>query len=262
MSIDKVYILNVPRCQDRLIFSVASLTQKGVPWDKISVWEAIDNLAFEKTLDVRDAMIADDFLEADKWFVEDKIYEYPIGYYCQGWSYCRWFRHIVQTNETSLLVQDRRALQIPFDKVSSDISVLRETDPDFLYASLRCDHLNIQQPNWISEESLWAYGTYDLSATDWGLVMTKSGAKKILSRVFDFGRPLIDEFFKQNPFSNKSQHVYSLAGWHTTMRVLEIKAELRKNKQGYEAVGDTPDALKSIIHKADGTPIRSIESTT
>lgn len=259
--IDKVYILHLPRCQDRFIFSVDRLVQMGVPGDKIKIWEAIDNLDFEKTLQVRDAMLADGFLEADKWFSDEKYRQYPLAYFCQGWSYCRWYRHIAQTDETALLVQDRRGLQIPFEKLLREISVLQESDPDFLYASLRCDCVPYYEPNWVSEDSLWAYGTYDLSAPDWGLVMTKAGAEKILRRVFDFGRPLSDEFFQNDTFSRNSEHVYSLAGYHPTLPVSEIKAALREGKQGFEAVGFTPDQLKSVIHNTNGNPIRPVETT-
>ena len=59
--IDEVVILNLPRCVDRKDHCIRKLIESGTPPNKIQVWEAKDDMGYEKTRQVCEAAIADGF---------------------------------------------------------------------------------------------------------------------------------------------------------------------------------------------------------
>lgn len=258
--IEKVFILNLDRCVDRLIFSVSQLTEAGTPWQRIEKYPAIDNHRFEKTLDVMDAMIADGFSQASQWFDNQRYQQYPIAYFCQGWSYVRFFRYIAEANIIGLLIQDRKRLRVPFDFLDAEITKLIENDPNFKLASLHCRCFPKYMPEFVCETSHWVYGTHAFSAPDWAMVITPSGGELILEHIFDFQRPLLDEFLQHCQSFVKNRSVYSLAGYSPDIPMKRLRKLLLEDTDAYVGVGFSPPELKSIIHTS-GEPIRPIQTT-
>lgn len=132
--IDKVYILNLPRETYRLQLchaSLLSLTQ--VPEEKLEVFEAMDNLEYQKSQDICKAAIADGFPGFQNYIDGGWPKKESIGIFALAWSQARFFRHVCEENITACLFLDDRTLGTPFQELDTLVCKLKEIDTSFKY---------------------------------------------------------------------------------------------------------------------------------
>ena len=152
--IDRIYIINLEHERTRKELCCTHLLEAGVPPEKISVWKASDNTFFPKTRDLCEAAAADGFLFFQKVLEENMQNEAGIGYLALLWSNLRILRHICETNETAIVIEDDTKIECQFDDLVNACEMLPK---DLLYAQLTWADILGEQFKWLPKTP-WSYG--------------------------------------------------------------------------------------------------------
>ena len=254
MSIDAVYILNLGRLKDSRIWCYNGLIESGCPEDIIETFPAIDNEIYKTARDLVDAA-AEEFPIFSSLIGRTA----DIAHLSQCWSKLRWYRHLIENDQTAMLIQDRRYLTISYQELLESMDLLKQSDPDFLYAVL--DYAMdsaITDIRWVPN-SLWIHDIDHVGQADWGQVVTPAGAEFIISN-FDFSHTIFLEWFRHT-HSLGNEHIYILAGntengkWTVEVARQKIVAEgyeffsLRSNSELPSSVYDKTGKIRRKAEK-------------
>ena len=195
-------ILNVRRRVDRRLVGVAQAHFLNIPLKQIHIWEAKDaeSLGIDDADILLDAIAEDGFPE----FRDSKRFKKrrtALGRICQLWNVCRFLRHLININETHMLIHDGVKLKrnnwfIPsyswWTEIITHLNAhARSKDAEFLALlnGHRRAHYTLEKnliPIEIGSEILQGISAFDNHAR----VYSPAGAKLILERILT--RPISD----------------------------------------------------------------------
>ena len=214
--IDRVFIINIPREYERYQACRQDLLERGVPEEKISRFDVIDESQYETTQDLIDDAITDGFWAYYRYY--DLCDDVPIGYLSQMRNYLRFFRAATAQWDTVLFLQDRRRLLIDWEEVLEREEALRTVDPSFLYLTfmLNKDADPNKPENHVEADNRFIHGIYGW-ASDWAALVTPEGARTIYHSFMGYlqnvenPQDIIFEKFMLNNFTEEHGGCYTLA---------------------------------------------------
>lgn len=176
--INNIYVLNCPDETKRLDICREHLLNSKVSSEKIKVFEAKSHKSYHKSRELCEDAIRDGFDFFDKGLavgIQNKVY---IGYLAQAWSYMRFMRHIIETDESSILIHDDSYFTCSFDNLLNSFDKLPYMP---ILASL-CSPIpeGYTLPKWIDSRSCFVNGLPEGTALDWGVYYSPEGAALIL----------------------------------------------------------------------------------
>ena len=138
MGID-IYILNLPRETHRFSLCHKELCARGIPTEKIHTWVANDDRDYEKTRQVCEAAIADGFPKYQSFLDKGQHNEEGIAIFTQSWNYCRFFRHLIETQKDAVLIHDDMKFDpgMTYATLNEVIDFLHNRDEPFYFLTLR-----------------------------------------------------------------------------------------------------------------------------
>ena len=181
----QVFILNLPRLENRKLECINSLIEFGVPAEDINVWSAKDHIDYATVADVcRDAVREGHTMFRNVISCQpDDNADTNKGYMAQSWNYLRFYRHIIENNiEISMLIQDRRKLTIPYSELQGIVSDILDYNPNFHLLTLGSGH----SPSLVVKEDLRVKNGISAFASDWCTVISKAGAKYLYESYGNF----------------------------------------------------------------------------
>lgn len=117
MSIDRVFILNLPNNIERRWACYAANVINGVPPHIICIWRAIPGDDFETIAAMVEKAVADGFPEFQGLYDEGQLEErdptdtYGYRVIAQFWSYCQMLREIANGDENTVILYDDRYIK-------------------------------------------------------------------------------------------------------------------------------------------------------
>lgn len=206
-----VYILNLASEQKRRYLCEGGLFAMQTPFHKVKHWRAIDDLNYKKTSDVIRDAIRDGFPSFQSYLDKGQQNAYNITLYTQTWNYCRFWRHLIENDETAMLIQDDRRLRKPYPRLVELFTELKKIDSDVQFLSLWYQ-LKFVPEQWlpsrrVPENPSFAYGICDLGACA-GHIVTPKGAKISLEVVPGHFPPRVEYAMKAR--CGEREHFYTL----------------------------------------------------
>ena len=131
-----VYILNLEVEQKRRYMCEGALFAMNAPFKRVKRWIAKDDFEYEKSSDVIRAAIRDGFPSFQSYLDKGQQNKDGIAIYTQTWNYCRFWRYLIENNETAMLIQDDRKLRSPYPRMLEIFEELISFDPNFQFLSL------------------------------------------------------------------------------------------------------------------------------
>lgn len=238
--IDKIYILNLPAEQERLKYCRDRLLDRNVPKSRIAVWAGKSGSPYGKSRELCEAA-ADDGFEFFQKVLNAGIHnECYIGYLSQAWNYMRFWRHLIEVQETAILIHDDAMFLRSWRSLCD------------LFRKLPDDLLMLVLPHSIEEDMKDATGMLlknlrGNSCQDHAVLYTPAGAEYILERTLARAEFLqlgwIGNLLWTDPVLSVADGVYTLVVKPPIVRgIIEL-------------------AYASSLHDRSGKVIRSIEST-
>ena len=235
--IDEVVILNLPRCTDRKDYCVSKLIERGTPPNKIRVWEAKDDMDYEKTRQVCEAAIADGFSHFGELLDRGKHNLRPIAIITQAWNNLRMFREYSQSDKTIVFLQDDWHFREPheFGDVEDIVRYSMNLDANLKYISLWYSNKDDRVVDGIPPEKLLTRGFVGF-CHDVAMVLTPAGAETIMNLwINQFSLPLESFFYSlistaMPGFYTSVQHLVKSSGMDSTIRREDAQGLIRKVK--------------------------------
>ena len=247
-----VYILNLEVEQKRRYMCEGALFAMNAPFKRVKRWIAKDDFEYEKSSDLLRDAINDGFPGFQKCLNNKQQNREGIAIYAQAWNYCRFWRHLVEKNETALLIQDDRKLRRPYPRMLEIFKELIGFDPDFEFLSLWCKQEVVHKAfpgrlpfRLISEDSPVAQGIYENGACA-GHIVTPKGAEVLLDLIPGHSPARVE--FVVNALSVGKEHFYTLVD----------------EKENITHLVEDPEYIPGRILSDDSTDgfLRPIETTT
>ena len=227
-----VYILNLKRQWKRRILCQGGLLGAGTPFEKIKIWVANDDRDYNTTYDVVEAAIADGFPKFQEYLVDDRHKSCSIALMAQMWNYCRFWQHLIDQDETAILIQDDRRFGCFYQELLDIHNLLVDFDPDFEFLSLWCQiavakkSFSFRMPfNILPIHQHLAFGLYE--SADTGFIVTPKACHLLIESAIGF-MPARTEY--------------------------AISARCMKNKHWYSYIDET----KNVKHLAPSSFIPSV----
>lgn len=275
--IDNIYILNGIAYEAHRIKCKNKLLDAGVPENKIKVWTAKYHNPYGKSRDLCEAAAQDGFPFFQKLLDLGKHNTAFIGYLAQTWSYLCFMRHIVENNETSILMHDKYQLRCTFDELDNACGQL-PYQKYFMYASLACVTGKIyQEPQWVNKKSVFGKGLIPDQSMDWAMLYSPKGAAFLLNHLEQIVQNVNNGWFGSLVWSDKTitehKHVFSLCVNPTpdnVKNIVNIQKAFKDNLTNrdlntfgfyqYIAIDGIP-GITTTLHNKKGQWIRPLEST-
>ena len=235
--IDEVVILNLPRCADRKDYCVSKLIERGTPPNKIRVWEAKDDMDYEKTSQVCEAAITDGFPHLGELLDRGKHNSRPIAIVAQSWNYLRMFREYSQSDKTIVFLHDDWYFKKPYDfeYVEGIVKYGMNLDDNLKYISLWYSNKDDRVVDGIPPEKLLARGFVGF-CHDVAMVLTPAGAETIMNLwINQFSLPLESFFYSlistsMPGFYTSVKHLVRGSGFPSTIFHKDAQGPIRKVK--------------------------------
>ena len=251
-----VYILNLEVEQKRRYMCEGALFAMNAPFKRVKRWVAKDDFEYEKSSDVIRAAIRDGFPSFQSYLDKGQQNKDGIAIYTQTWNYCRFWRYLVENNETAMLIQDDRRLRVSYPRMLEIFQELISFDPDVEFLSLWCNqevaHKSFSDRlpfRFISEDSPIAYGIYENGACA-GHIVTPTGAKVLLDIVPGFFPPRAEHGARVEYAVSKQcvrrDHFYTLVD--ETQNITHLVADNRSYLPPRIISGKGPDGYVRPIH--------------
>ena len=185
MGID-IYILNLPRSTHRLTLCREELCARGIPIEKIHTWVANDDWNYEKTRQVCEAAIADGFPKYQSFLDKGQHNKEGIAIFTQSWNYCRFFRHLIETQKDAVLIHDdmKFDLGMTYESLNEVTDFLHSRDELFYFLSLRIDqkiHTKLTREFGTEHRFVFNGVHRNNRSPDTAFVITPQGAELLLS---------------------------------------------------------------------------------
>lgn len=242
-----VYILNLEVEQKRRYMCEGALFAMNTPFKRVKRWIAKDDWKYEKSSEVIHAAIRDGFSSFQSYLDNGQQNKDGIAIYTQTWNYCRFWRSLIENNETALLIQDDRRLRASYPRMLEIYKELISFDPEFQFLSLWYVEKevvpNLLPARRISPESTIASGIYTNGACA-GHIVTPKGAKVLLDIVPGFF-PLRVEYAVRLQCMRRD-HFYTLID--ETQNLTHLVADNRKYLPPRIISGEGPDGYVRPIH--------------
>lgn len=209
-----IYILNLEVETKRRYLCEGALLAMDTHFKRIKRWVANDDFEYERSSEVIRAAIEDGFPTFQSYLAKGQQNEGNIACYAQIWNYCRFWRHLVENNETALLIQDDRRFRRPYLRMIEIYKEVSKFDPDFEFLGLWCKEEVVRRSfpdrlpfRFIFQGSPIAHGIYENGACA-GHVVTPKGAKTLLEIVPGFFPPRVEYAVAKQ--CKKREHFYTL----------------------------------------------------
>lgn len=188
-----VYILNIPSNTKRRYMCEGALFAMEFPFANVKHWVAIDDWCYKLTSDMLRDAIEDGFPAFQKYLDKGQQNEYNIGTFTQTWNYCRFWRHLIENNETAMLIQDDRKIKSTHSEMTEILENILEFDPEFMFMSLWSKGIEDKflPIRWISDGSPIAHGIYACGACA-GHIVTPKGAEWLIENVIGYFPPRVE----------------------------------------------------------------------
>ena len=274
--IDRIYIINLEHERTRKELCRTHLLKAGVPPEKISVWKASDNTFFPKTRDLCEAAADDGFLFFKKILEENMQNEAGIGYLALLWGNLRILRHICETNETAIVIEDDTKIECQFYDLVNACEMLPK---DLLYAQLTSADILGEQFKWLPKTP-WSYGILkDITDT---FLYSPKGALYLLENLVKIIPPIrlgrYGACLRDLSNENKPSNIFTLvmnpipSNLEMIQKIqtqnefrCQFNKTLRDNNSGwvYAASTGIPGIVQSSLHEVNsgGTLKRLIDET-
>ena len=131
-----IYILNIQSQQKRRYLCEGGLFAMQTPFKQTKHWWAIDDDNFLTTREMCETAINDGFPVFQEYLDKGQHNEYGIAVFTQLWNYCRFWRHLIENNETAILIQDDRRMACTYPRLLEIYREVVKFDPDFQFMSL------------------------------------------------------------------------------------------------------------------------------
>ena len=205
-----VYILNIQSAEKRRYMCEGALFAMKFPFKNVKHWEAIDDWNYEFTSDMMRDAIKDGFPAFQQYLDKGQQNEYNIGTFTQTWNYCRFWRHLVDNNETAMLIQDDRKINAKYCEITGLLEAITEIDPEFMFMSLWSKGIEDQflPMRWVSEELPIAHGIYACGACA-GHIVSPQGAQWLIDNIIGYFPPRVE--YAVLARCREKDHFYTLA---------------------------------------------------
>ena len=135
-----VIVLNLERAEGRRKAFQGAASQRSIPQDAIHFNKGKDHQDYDNDFSPIIKAAAEDgfpYIECyGKGLSGGGIQQTP-GTLCQIWNYCRIFRHMVETDQTALVIHDDRMITIDYQDLLGMWDYLKEKGPEFYMWQLR-----------------------------------------------------------------------------------------------------------------------------
>ena len=235
--IDEVVILNLPRCPDRKDHCINKLIERGTPPNKIRIWEAKDDIDYEKSRHVCEAAITDGFPHFGELLERGLQNRRPIAIITQAWNNLRMLREYSQSDKTIVFLQDDWYFREPcdFEYVNYIVRYGMNLDDNLKYISLWYNNKDNRVIDGILPEKLLVHGFVGL-CHDVAMVLTPSGAETIMDLwINQFSLPLESLFYSLTStsmlgFYTSVKHLVRCSGISSTIYRKDAQGPIRKVK--------------------------------
>ena len=209
-----IYILNIQSQQKRRYLCEGALFAMQTPFKHVKHWWATDDDNFLTTREMCEVAIDDGFHAFQEYLDKGQHNEDGIAVFTQLWNYCRFWRHLIENNETAILIQDDRRMACTYPRLLEIYREIIKFDSDFQFMSLWCkkdvvngsfsDRLPFR---YIFEGSSIAHGIYENGACA-GHIVTPEGAKVLLDIVPGYFKPRVE--YAVSKYCQERKHFYTL----------------------------------------------------